>query len=146
MSIEPTALLQSFDAEKLEALVETMYLAADADGEFSTEERKELAQSIRKMALGSPHEEALAGDNLWALLEKASGRLVTDGREVRLQTVKDALGDEAARKGALGLAIRVMAADGIMRTSEREFIMELAEGLEIDRDVAADMVRDITRG
>jgi len=40
----------------------------------------------------------------------------------------------------LSLAIQVTAADGIIRTSERELIMDTAEALEIDRDEAADLV------
>jgi tellurite resistance protein len=44
------------------------------------------------------------------------------------------------------MAIQVTAADGILRTSEREFILDLAEALDVDRDEAADLVRDITRG
>jgi hypothetical protein len=39
-----------------------------------------------------------------------------------------------------------MAADGIIRTSERELILDLAEGLEIDRDRAADMVKKASSG
>jgi tellurite resistance protein len=45
----------------------------------------------------------------------------------------------------LGLAISVTAADGIVRTSERELIFDLAAGLEVDPDTAADLVKQITR-
>jgi tellurite resistance protein len=41
---------------------------------------------------------------------------------------------------ALSLAIQVTAADGIIRTSERELIMDTADALEIDRDEAANLV------
>ena len=44
-------------------------------------------------------------------------------------------------RAPLELANQVMAADGLLRTSERELILEAAEALEIERDTAADMVR-----
>jgi tellurite resistance protein len=59
--------------------------------------------------------------------------------------VKERLPDLTARKLALSLAIQVTAADGVVRTSERELIMETAEALGIDGDTAADMVADLTR-
>ena len=40
--------------------------------------------------------------------------------------------------------VQVTAADGIIRTSERELILETAETLDIDRDEAADLVRDLS--
>jgi len=45
-----------------------------------------------------------------------------------------------------GIRLRAVldtAADGIIRTSERELILDVADALEIDRDEAADLVRDI---
>ena len=45
---------------------------------------------------------------------------------------------------ALSLAIQVTAADGIIRTSERELIMETAEALEIDPGEAADLVKKLS--
>ena len=145
MSFDPSAFLKEFDGAKREALVETMYLAADSDGEFSAVERDVLAQSIQGLAAGTEHEEALATDKLNGLLDGAQASLESDGRAARLESVKERLGDEDARKGALGLAISVTAADGIVRTSEREFIFDLAIALGLSGDVAADLVRDITR-
>ncbi|MBI4704132.1 MAG: TerB family tellurite resistance protein [Deltaproteobacteria bacterium] len=146
MSFDPSTMLGKIDADQLEALVETMYLAADADGEFSPSELQQLAESIRALARNSEHQAALAGDNLTALLERASAELGRDGREARLAAVRSRLGEEGARKAAFGLAVMVTAADGIMRTSEREFILDLAEALDLDRDDAADAVRELTRG
>ena len=68
----------------------------------------------------------------------------SEGRSARLAAVKERLPDAAARKVALSLAIQVTAADGIIRTSERELILETAETLDIDRDEAADLVRDLS--
>jgi tellurite resistance protein len=125
---------------KLEALVEMMFLAAAADGEFSEVERSHFVQSVESLTDGR-----LAKPKLEALLDQAATALDKDGRDARLQSVKQRLPEPSARRVALSLAIQVAAADGIIRTSERELILETAEALEIDRDAAADMVRDATK-
>ncbi len=145
MSFDAKALLGELDAAGLEALVETMVLAASADEDFSAEERSELAASIGKLAQGTAHEQALQGDALTTMLESAEAGLASDGREARIASVKERLPDAAACKAALGMAISVTAVDGIVRTSERELIMELAEGLGVDRNDAADLVAELTR-
>jgi len=131
---------QTFDAPKLEALVEMMFLAAYADGEFSEEERAHFVDSVESLT-----NKRLSGEDLEALLlriEKAGG---SDGRDARLASVKERLGDSGACKVALRLAVQVMAADGIIRTSERELIFDIALALDIDRDEAADIVRECSR-
>ena len=130
--------IESLGEEKLHALVEMMFLAASADGEFSATERKYFLEGIESLTDGR-----LAKPELERLLQRAQSDLAEHGREARLQDVKSRLPDLRARKVALALAIQVSAADGIIRTSERELILETAETLEIDRDVAADMVRDL---
>ncbi len=145
MSFDPKALLREFDAAQLGALVETMYLAADSDGEFSDVERQQLAGSIQQLAAGTDHASSLSGDALNTTLDGARASLESDGRASRLAAVRDALSDDSARRAAVGLAIQVLNADGVIRTSEREFVLDLAEALSVDRDAAADLVRDITQ-
>ncbi len=145
MSFDPKALLREFDAAQLGALVETMYLAADSDGEFSDVERQQLAGSIQQLAAGTDHASSLSGDALNTTLDGARASLESDGRASRLAAVRDALSDDSARRAAVGLAIQVLTADGVIRTSEREFVLDLAEALSVDRDAAADLVRDITQ-
>jgi tellurite resistance protein len=145
MGFDPAALLKTLDGDKLEAVVEAMMLAADADGEVSEEERVELASSIQSIARDTHHAEALTVERLTPLMNRALGRIASEGRQSRIVAVRQGLGDPDARKAALGLAISVTAADGIVRTSERELILDLAEGFEIDRDEAADLVAELTR-
>jgi len=133
--MEPGALDRFDDEPKLEALIEMMVLAASADGDFSVEERRRLEHNV--LTLTSERVDVAKCHTILARLEK---RLGEEGREQRLAAVKLALGDQASRKVALDLALQVMAADGILRTSERELILETAEALEIDRGEAADMV------
>jgi uncharacterized tellurite resistance protein B-like protein len=124
--------------EKLFALVEMMFLAASADGEFSESEHQYFVEGIENLT-----DRRLGRPKLEELLSRAKGDLAAHGREARLKDVKSRLSDARARKVALALAIQVTAADGIIRTSERELILETAEALEIDRDEAANMVRDL---
>ncbi len=124
---------------KLEALVEMMFLAASADGEFSDEEQAHFKQSLESLT-----STRLDPAELDALLERAKTDLDTHGREARLAAVKARLPEPGVRKVALSLAIQVAAADGIIRTSERELILDTAEALEIDRDEAADLVRKLS--
>jgi len=145
MPFDPTKLLKEFDAGKLEALIDTMVLAADADGEFSEEERATLLKSIESLMASSGGAVAFSGTALADRMANAHGIIRNGARDELIAAVKERLSDTNSRTAALGLAISVTAADGIVRTSERELIFDLAEAFEVDRDVAADMVRDITR-
>ena len=135
MSGTNASVVQGLSNAKLEALVEMMFLAASADGDFSDVERKHFLQSVESLTDGRLAKAALEG-----LLDRAKTDLDASGREARLAAVKERLPDPGARKVALSLAIQETAADGIIRTSERELIMDTAEALGVDRDEAADLV------
>jgi tellurite resistance protein len=131
--------VQGLSDAKLEALVEMMFLAASADGEFSDVERQHFLKSVESLTSGR-----LTTATIEGLLTRAKADLDASGREQRLAAVKERLPDAGARKVALSLAIQVTAADGIIRTSERELIMETADALEIDRGEAADLVKKLS--
>jgi len=122
------------------ALVEIMFLAAKADGEFTEDERQEFTTGIETMT-----EKKLTTEQVGAYLERAKSALAATSREERLAAVKDVIVSPGQRRLALAMAIRVTAADGIIRTSERDLIMEAADALEIDGNDAADLVRDLGR-
>jgi tellurite resistance protein len=131
-------LLAHLSNDQVDALIEVMLLAATADGELSIEELDQLQKCLLEV------------DELWLTqielerrLSEAAERVVGANRATRLAAAKGVLSDLEARKAALELAIRVMAADGIVRTSEREVILETAEALGVDRVNAADMVKAI---
>jgi tellurite resistance protein len=132
--------IHGFPEPKLEALVEVMYLAAAADGEFSDVEREHFVGNLESLTDGRLNRERLD-----SLLARAESDLEAQGREARLASVKERLPDAGSRRVALSLAVQLMAADGVIRTSERELILETAEALEIDRDDAADLVKSVTR-
>jgi tellurite resistance protein len=123
---------------KLEALIEMMFLAASADGEFSDEEKAHFKKTLESLTSSR-----LSTTDVDGLLARAQSDLEREGRDARLRSVKERLPEPAARKVALALAIQVTAADGIVRTSERELILETAEALDIDRDEAADLVKKL---
>src|SRR5438552_580544 len=113
--------LASFDDPKLEALIEAMYLAASADGEFSDDERKHFVASVESLT-----DRRLSGERLDQLVDTIAKAVESAGRASRLASVKVRLTDARMRKVALSMAIRMMAVDGIIRTSERELILEMA--------------------
>ena len=114
-----------------------MVLAAAADGEFSEQERRHFLSSVESLT-----DRRLSG-GLDPLVGRIEAALRSEGREARLAAVKERLPTPALRKAAFSMAAQVTAADGIIRTSEREWLMELADALEIDRDQAADLVAQI---
>lgn len=126
------------DAE-VAALVEVMFLAAESDGEVDPAELDDLASSIERATNGG-----VDTSNARRLVGEAKASLQATGRLARLASVKGALSPEK-RKHALLLAIQVTAADGRIRTSERELILEMAEALDIDGDTAADLVAVVSR-
>ena len=131
---------QTLGDTKLEALVEVMFLAASADDDFSDVEREHFVKSVESLTDGK-----IGQARLQVLVSDATAALEREGREARLASVKGRLPDAGSRRVALSLAIQVMAADGIIRTSERELILETAEALEIDRDEAANLVSKLSR-
>lgn len=130
--------LREIDDARLEALIETMFLAAFADGDFGAEERAEFNKSVESLT-----DRRMSQDTVEKLVSRMRAELEASSREARLASVRERLDSPGARRTALALTIQVVAADGIIRTSERDLILDVAEALEIDRDVAADMVRDL---
>lgn len=121
------------DSSRLEAVVELLYLAAAADDEFSDEERAHFKTSVESLTDRKV-------DDLDGLVARIGAALAAEGREARLNSVKERLPDLKMREVALQMAIRLMAVDGVVRTAERSLILEAAEVLEIDGDRTADMV------
>ncbi|WP_156338618.1 TerB family tellurite resistance protein [Chondromyces crocatus] len=116
-------------------MVELMYLAASADGEFSEEERAHFLKSVESLT-----DRQLGADAVKRVVDALEGKLRNSDRHERLLSIRERLGTAALCKVAFSLAIAVMAADGIIRTSEREALLEMATALQLDRDEAANLV------
>jgi uncharacterized tellurite resistance protein B-like protein len=134
------AFVRDLGDQKLHALIEMMFLAATADGELSESEHRAFVKSAENLT-----SRQITGEQLEGLIAQAKKALDESGRDARLEAVKERLPDAGARKLALSLAIQITMADGVVRTSERELIMDTARALDIDGDAAADLVRDLTK-
>jgi uncharacterized membrane protein YebE (DUF533 family) len=145
MKFDPKALLGTLDAARLDAVIETMVIAAASDGELDPDEREQLLACLAALTQGATALPAAERPDVAVVLDRVLRDLHDQGREARLAVVAERLGDAAGRKAAFGLSVEVTATDGIVRTSEREFLMDLAAALQIDRDEAADLVRHITK-
>jgi len=137
---EPPASLRNLDRETLEALIEMMFLAANADEEFDDVERNEFAMNVADLS-----QRKIVGAEFKTLMARIESDLKTDGRTGRLAKLKTRIVDPQMREDALAIAIRMVAVDGIVRTSERDLVLEVAEALEIDGNVAADLMRELTK-
>lgn len=131
--------IRDFEAPQLEAVVEVMFLAAFADGDFGEEEKAHFLKSIESLT-----DRSLNGETLEHMVARIHGDTEAEGRAARLASIKDRLPDLGARKAALALAIQLTAADGIIRTSERELILEAADALDVPADDAADLVAKLS--
>ena len=126
---------------KLLALVEMMVLAAVSDGDFGDEEHAKVRTSVTNLT-SARFDAPLVDEMIRGVVARAK----EGSRQERLAVVREALGTPAACKVALELALGVMLADGVIRTSEREMIADMAEGLGIEGAQAADLVRSLSRG
>jgi tellurite resistance protein len=120
--------IHRIDDDTLEALVETMYLAAFADGEFSDEERARFTESVEFLTRGR-----LAGSASQALLARVVEQHQSGERAARIATIKQRLTSVEVRRIALVLASDMAAADGVLHDAEREVILSLADALEVSR-------------
>lgn len=130
----------TLDGPQLEALVELLYLAASADGDFSDDERKLFVHKVFKLTGDRMSNEALEG-----AFKRIEADVEREGRTARISSVREKLDSDGARHGALLMAIDITMADDVLRTSEREAIADIAEGLGIERDVAADYIARMNR-
>lgn len=128
------------EGPQLEALVELLYLAASADGDFSVEERSLFVHKVRALT-----GERLTAEALATIVSRVEADVTRDGRVQRVASVRDRLESNGARHAALLMAIDMTMADDVLRTSEREAIAEIAEGLGIEPDIAADYIARMNR-
>lgn len=129
-------LTADFSGSRLEALVEMMFHAAASDGEVGDDELASLLENLQTLS-----DMKLAADELSATFRKIEAATKAEGRAARLADVRARLESPAIRRAAFELVIHVVSADGVIRTSERELLLEVAEALEIDPDQAANLVR-----
>jgi tellurite resistance protein len=133
--------IRGFSDARLEAMMELMFLAAYADGDMDDEERFYFESRVSQISAGR-----MRGAKFEEALGRIQASLATAGRQTRLLALRNQLPDLGSRRQALAAALEIMAADGVLRTSERELLLEVAEALEVDRGEAADMVKELGFG
>jgi len=129
-------LLESLTDPQIDAMVEIMLLAASSDGSLDYAEIAQLKKSLLQI-----NDLWLSHVDLDARLAEAHKRIEGQPRAQRLTELRCALEAQEHRAAALEMAVKVMAADGIIRTSEREMLLEAAASLGLDGDLAADIVK-----
>ena len=67
--------IRDFEAPQLEAVVEVMFLAAFADGDFGEEEKAHFLRSIESLT-----DRSLTGETLERLVTRIHGELSAEGR------------------------------------------------------------------
>jgi tellurite resistance protein len=128
-------LLAGLEAPQLDALVEVMLLAASADGQLADAELKLLRQSLFEI-----DKQWLSRVDLDERIAAATKRIASAPRVVRLAELKKALPQATQRLAALELALRIVAADGVLRADEHDLVLEVAQVLEVDSKVAGDLI------
>ncbi len=114
------------DEEQLEALVETMYLVAFADGEYGEQERAFFAKSVAFLS-----SDRLAPERFDPIIGQLLSRLSTLGREGCVASIKHRLKDHTTRAVALILAQDMAAADGKLHPNERRVLKSMAYAFDI---------------
>jgi len=128
------------DVDALEAeygpLCEAMYLMMSADGEVAPQEREVLSGAMRNLS-GN----ALDGELVEKLLERAEAHAEEQGRDSRLRQVIESLSHDKARaEVAFVLAAAIAFADDTIADEENEMLDTLAEGLGIDESRADELL------
>lgn len=124
-----------FGPSHIDALVEVTLLAASADGRLDDAEVEPLRQILLTI-----DEQCLTRTSLEQRLIEAAKRIDASPRDDRFAAIRDALPRPEQRLAALELALRVVAADRQIQTSEHELVLEVAQQLEIDSRLAGDLI------
>lgn len=127
--------LASLEINKIEALLEMMFLAAYADGEVSEAERAVFKSQI---LVGTEGQLQVAVVEM--ILRQVEVSLAGEGREERLASIRQRIPDERMRRAALEIAGRILRADGVMHVDEIAFLGRAAEALELDQSVVNEIL------
>lgn len=129
--------IRDIGQEQLEALVETMYLVAFSDGEFSPPERARFADAVATLTDGR-----LSGDSFAHVVERVGRQLEDEGIHACLAELAKRLPDQSHREAAMILASDMAAADGVLHPGEQRLLQNLAAVF----DLPPASTREVTEG
>ena len=127
--------LASLELNKLEALIELMFLAAYSDGVVQLEERVAFREQLQIASAGQ-----IGPDLIDAVLDHIQVVVTREGSEGRLAKMKTRLPEPRLRKAALAVAARVAAADGALKLDEIAFIRRAAGALELGEEAVGEVL------
>ncbi len=125
---------------KVEALVEAMFLAATADGDFAPEESMQFSATI-----GALTDRKLDPDSVYRLVGLLSQKLKSEGRQARLSAIAQRLPEGKPRETAVILAAAITMSDGEVKAAENDFVADLAEALGIAQGRAVELVQKVQK-
>jgi putative long chain acyl-CoA synthase len=129
------AFLSELGHGELEALVETMFLVAFADGHIGEAERAHFEHSVADLSGGRVHSEQFEH-----VVAQVRDRLEREGRDACIQAIEQRLATPELRQVALILAGDMAAADGTLHDAEREIIVSLAKAFGMSDDVTREVL------
>lgn len=112
--------IRDLDQTELEALVETMYLVAFADGEYGEDERAHFERCVDMLTEGR-----MSGSAFDHVVAEMVAGIQAEGRDRRIASLKRRLPTPRLRQIALILAMDMAAADGVLHPNERSFVEAL---------------------
>jgi len=127
----------TLDEPKLEALVELMYLAAYADGDFGEAEKRHFARSVQSLT-----DRKVTPEMLEQIITRLDAARKASGTAALIAGAREQLGSPGACRVALSLAIGVIRADGKVTESEVAMIREIGGALGIERVSIEAMLRE----
>lgn len=127
--------LASLEINKIEALLEMMFLAAYADGEVSEVERSEFRSQI---LVGTEGQLQVAIVEM--ILRQVETSFAQESREDRLAAIRQRVPEERMRRALLDVAARIIRVDGKLHVDEVTFLSRAAEALELDPAIARELL------
>jgi tellurite resistance protein len=123
---------------KVDALIEAMFLAATADGEFAPEEALQFTATVEALS-----DRAWPRDVLAKRLEELKTLLRKEGRPARIAQVAARLPAGKGRETALILAAAITASDGVVVGEENDLLADLVDALGIEQDRAISLIQKV---
>jgi tellurite resistance protein len=127
-------------AALFEAVVESAYLVAQADGTFDEEERQAFQHVVLSACEGT-----VAARQVTALLRDLQDQLAEDGVEKRIRMVARAITRPEHALEVLRIAALVAYASGGVDASESDVLANLAREFRLDRDALATVLEEVER-